>query len=465
MLSLALVGITLLWRNLMTLEEWKEKNKYARKYAHFDKKVSLERAWPYVSNPDKVKHHGFYPFIHYTQEFNKYSHGEVIPKKRELCYSAHIDRYIFSYYGFLINEKYNDRVLEDQINEVAIAYRNNLKKNNIHFAKKAIDFIRSLESCYIILGDFKSFFDNLDHRYLKKMLCNLLEVDELPADYYAVFKNITKYSKWELIDLLSYHKLKNSKRGIRELNDKETIFPIAEYRKLKKDDVKQLRAQKNKNSFGIPQGSAISAVLSNVYMLEADKKLNEFVKANKGLYMRYSDDMIIILPKSIKETFKNQYSKIMQILHFIPRVELEKDKTQVFDYENTELRSCNELVMEDIPNGLNHLNYLGFIFNGKEVIIRDKTTSKYYYRMYRKLKTIVRCKGVTKRRHRISNRNIYEKYSIKGAYLVKGRSDEKGKGNFISYIRRAQEIWGPNEPIDRSTKRHMLKIRRQLDKI
>lgn len=465
MLSLALIGITLLWGNLMTLEEWKEKNKYAKKYAHFDRKISLDKAWPYISNPDKVKHHGFYSFIHYTQEFTKYSHGIATTKTRELCYSAHIDRYIFSYYGFLINQKYNDRVIKDQINEVAIAYRNNLKRNNIHFAKQAIDFIRSLDSCYIILGDFKSFFDNLDHKYLKRMLCDLLEVDKLPEDYYAVFKNITKYSKWELTDILSHYKLKNCKKDISKLNDKEIIFSINEYRNLRKNDIKKVRARKNEDPFGIPQGSAISAVLSNVYMLEADKKLNEFVKVNKGLYMRYSDDIIIVFPKKTEETFKDQYDTVMEILHSIKGVELEKNKTQVFEYDNTELHSCNELVMKDVPNGLNQLHYLGFTFDGKEVIIRDKTTSKYYYRMYRKLKTIVKCKGITKNENHISNREVYEKYSIKGACLVRDTSNKKGKGNFISYVRRAQKIWGPNEPIDRSTKRHMLKIRRQLDKI
>lgn len=30
-----------------------------------------------------------------------------------------------------------------------------------------------------------------------------MEVEKLPADHYAVFKNVTKYSIWELEDLLS----------------------------------------------------------------------------------------------------------------------------------------------------------------------------------------------------------------------------------------------------------------------
>lgn len=85
----------------MDLEEWKKKNRASRHYAHFDEKISLGRAWNYISNPENVKKHGFYPFIHYEKKFNKYKKendaGFIKEKTRDLCYSAHIDRYIYSY--------------------------------------------------------------------------------------------------------------------------------------------------------------------------------------------------------------------------------------------------------------------------------------------------------------------------------------------------------------------------------
>ena len=37
-------------------------------YIHFDKRRSLDDVlWNYISNPENVKHHGFFPFIHFTQ--------------------------------------------------------------------------------------------------------------------------------------------------------------------------------------------------------------------------------------------------------------------------------------------------------------------------------------------------------------------------------------------------------------
>lgn len=116
----------------MELREWKEKNKHRRNYAHFDSKISLNRVWSYISNPEKVAKHGFYPFIHYTIIFHKFNKRKgKLKKYREIYYSGHRDRYIYQYYGFKLNQLYNARVKLDNTDGVAIAYRNNMHKNNI----------------------------------------------------------------------------------------------------------------------------------------------------------------------------------------------------------------------------------------------------------------------------------------------------------------------------------------------
>lgn len=56
-----------------------------------------------------------------------------------------------------LNDLYNRRVNLDGISNVAVAYRTDLHKNNINFAKSAFDFIKSHDSCCIMVGDFKSF--------------------------------------------------------------------------------------------------------------------------------------------------------------------------------------------------------------------------------------------------------------------------------------------------------------------
>lgn len=147
-----------------SFDELRKKNQQ-RSYAHFGRRGSMknEWIWEYITDPEKVKKHNFYPFISYEKNYTKYDGKEQNPqdrkkeKYRELCYSTHLDRCIYQYYGAVLNEMYNQRVLKDDINDTSIAYRNNLHKSNIHFAKEAIDFIRSMKQCYIIVGDFKSF--------------------------------------------------------------------------------------------------------------------------------------------------------------------------------------------------------------------------------------------------------------------------------------------------------------------
>lgn len=445
----------------MDLDKWKEKNKKARRYAHFDERVSLDRVWGYISNSDNIKKHGFYPFIYYEKKFNKYvkkeNKGSINEKERKLCYCAHIDRYIYSYYGYLINQEYNRYMKVHNMDMVAVAYRDNLGKSNINFAKRAFDCIKGSGDCYIIIGDFSDFFESLNHIYLKERLCEILDVKKLPDDYYAVFKNITKYSSWKLTDLLTLNGLNDNEKDIKLLNTKPRVLSKNEFKKQKKVFV-----HKHQEDYGIPQGSPISAVLANVYMIKIDEKIYLLAQKYNGLYMRYSDDFIIVLPGLSVDVFKEVFDNIFLMINAVPNLTLQPKKTQVYKYKDRELNSCSSLFLENIENGKNQIDYLGFTFDGKEITIRDKTITKYYYRMYRKLKTIIKCNGYTHLGHKISCKNLYQKYTIKGA---KVRDSHGNFGNFITYVQNAQKIFGEDEAIDKKTKRHMLKIRRRLDQV
>ena len=108
---------------------------------------------------------------------------------------------------------YNSRIREYQIEDVPVAYRSDLGLNNIHLAKIAFDFIKDNPSCYVMIGDFTSFFDKLDHAYLKQQWCQLLGMQQLPPDHYNIFKNVTRYSVWELDDLLELNDLPKTNSG------------------------------------------------------------------------------------------------------------------------------------------------------------------------------------------------------------------------------------------------------------
>lgn len=91
---------------------------------------------------------------------------------------------------------------------------------------------------------------------------------------------------------------------------------------------------------------------------------------------------------------------------------------------------------------------------------RAKTITRYYKRMNKKVYGIVKSKGITKHKNRISASNLYNKYSIKGAFP----EDPKECGNFLTYAYRSEKIFVNEPKIMQIRKRHMQKIRSALNK-
>ena len=391
-------------------------------YAHFDLRVSLSMPSirKYVMDRTKIVTHSFYPFIHFEKKNSRY--GKKGPKKpRDLYYCSHLDRCVYQRYAFLLNCQYNIWACENNIDDVAIAYRDNLGKNNIDFAKDAFDAIRSFPQCFILVGDFTNFFDNLEHRYLKKMMCEVLGVERLPQDYFSVFKNITRFSSWDWKDIVKAAGENIAERGVRKkINSKETVLTKEQFQKNKKD------IKKNISGVGVPQGSPVSAVLSNIYMIKFDKDIKRYVTSKGGIYMRYSDDFIIVLPYERDAEIADFTSYIFSYVESMKGlIDLQKEKTSCYTYKD-------EVIYEgDQPSSI---NYLGFLFDGKSIRIRPRAITKYYYRMRRKAHTIGRSNWTSSKGRRISAKELYSIYS---------RNDEKQ--TFIDYARKAKGILKLND--------------------
>lgn len=456
MLSSVPAGICVQEGIMQETEAWRRSEKAIEKsrryYAHFDYRTDIEKCWDYISDPQRISAHGFYPFIHYVKDMSKYSAkaGGVKEKHRDICYAAHIDRCIFQLYNFILNQRYNEECARLGIQDAAVAYRTNLnRQNNIDFAKRAVRFIRESRDCYIMIGDFTKFFDNLDHAYLKKQWCRLLRTDRLPPDHYAVFRNITRFSWFELTDLLAIHGLADTPKGRRELNRKKRVLPPQGLRK------NAGLIHKNKGR-GIPQGSPMSGALANLYMLEIDQKIRDFTAAHQGLYMRYSDDFIIVLPGMERADAAAALTGVSELLNGCPGLELQPSKTQYYHFTGERIENCGAMMHEDADCSNRYLNFLGFTFDGKTVSLRAKTVSKYYQRMRRKAKTIAKSGGYTKYGNRISRKNLYMRYSVRGSA---GRP-----GNFLTYVGSAQRRFEGEERIETVSRRNMQKIRKFLNK-
>lgn len=373
-----------------------------------------------------------------------FTDGQATPKHRkkvrEIRYCSHIDRCIYQRYAFLINELYDKAVRNTLVDQCAIAYRTNKGLSNIDYAKQAFDFIRQQDACAILVVDFKDFFESVDHAHLKRALCGILDCDRLPPDYYAVFKNSTMYSCWEWKDLVRLRGLEHDHAARKKMNDNDVVLDPEQFRENVKSCV-----WRNDSGKGIPQGSPLSATLSNVYLLQFDQIIADLVSKNDGLYLRYCDDVIVILParNSCFEDTLLAAQQFFEVAANYPGIETQEEKTKRFFYTH-EMGSPKLVGINSAGDSFDNvarLNYLGFTFDGTSIRIRAKTVSKYYYRMRRKARNAVR--------HGKGMKNLYALYS--------GKSKEiNGKRSFVDYVQRSEQTMALQDPVSSSIVKHNL---------
>ena len=399
-------------------------------------------------------------------------------KKREIFYSNHIDGHVFSYYADILNKLLNDQYeADDSLKESVIAYRSipfnrNRNKCNIDFAFEVFNYIKkskSLELSAICL-DVSSYFDSINHKLLKKLWANLLNRLDLPKDHYKVYKSITKFSYIEIGDIFKltpHHKI--NKLSYLKNKSIESFFKGGEeFRKLIEGE-KIIRI--NRKEYGIPQGSPISAVLSNLYLLEFDKLMIKLAKSYDGLYRRYSDDIVFVCdPKwveKINETVKKYLTEVLLL-------NIQDKKTQRVDFKRKQIDLDWETTLNE--EGYKYkgrpLTYLGFDFDGKKIRIKQKSISSYY----RKTKRIIRRAAFFAKKtkemeakKKLKNKDpwIYRSkiYRLKTHLGAKKKSIDNKIfwGNYLSYVYNASKIM--NEPgIKKQLKNHWRIVEKEIDK-
>lgn len=490
-----------------------------KKYPHIDTPISVSdrnKIEAYIRNEEKISQHSFLPFIHKTSLVRKFRKkycpccGNCISlnekgnpirvadkKKRELFYASHLDSLIYSYYSQKLSLKYEYFIKNNNLNDVVLAYRsipissasNSPCKCNIDFANDVFEIIYNFPHSEfdVIAFDITSYFDNLNHKILLEKWGKILDVERLPSDHFNIFKNITRFSYIDIVDLFEEfkdniltqktnakgEKLEVKKRKVAKLKFMRNQNAIAfcnkaDFLKIKHKLIKPNKTIKQKDGstikrdFGIPQGSPISSTLANIYLIDFDKIINEYVTKQNGFYKRYSDDIVIILPKgnrnNIIQLIQNQISEY--------KLEIQDSKTQIFEFVREDnFLKCGQ-VFKNLTNWNKNFIYLGFEFNGNSVLLKNSSISGYY----RKLKRHIRRAKYFSKIHKkeIFKRRILKKFTYRGAKRTRKRLwDENTKsfkvydsynyGNFLTYVNKASSKM-INNKIKNQLKRHWNKV-------
>ncbi|WP_348920541.1 reverse transcriptase domain-containing protein [Enterococcus rotai] len=463
--------------------------KYPSKpYLHFDKITSFNRkVEKYVYDFEENPMHSFLPLIfsEITMEKfkdikndinneNKIRNGKKVPVKekiRPIMYASHIDNYIYKHYGVQLNTLFNSYITKYGFDNSVTAYRTNKDgKNNIYFAAEIINYISENPMCYVYVGDYTGFFDNLNHDYLKDMINLLYEKKRMPDHQFKIFKSLTKYSYVHKKDINYYVGEDSDLYKKRQTSYFSSFREFREFKNQKSihydDGDKTIRVNDKKN-IGIPQGTAISAIYSNIYMLQIDEYITKTVEGLGGIYRRYSDDFIMVLPNLDRKIFDKLCDDIEKKILLTAKLEIHPEKTSIMIFDGAHLKKLDS-------GKYAKLDYLGFVFDGKNVRMREKSIYKFYrtaYKLIRKGEIISKKKGHVGERTRLTyKRKLYQNYHHLGEHTdFKYKYKKRKFGTFITYARKSQKIFEELSPMTNNLmtgqiKNHQKNIRQKMNK-
>jgi hypothetical protein len=466
---------------------WKPK---VKNYPHFDAPVSQREAKKLATSPVEVQKHKFFPFLSYKIITRRFSVKK--PKERVINYCARKDAYIYSYYRHILLNRYNLLLESYGLNDCVIAYRKIVKgnaelgKGNIDFAKDAFDEVISRKECIAITLDITSFFESLNHSFIKQKWCKVLGVDKLPQDHYRVYRQVTNYKVVDFDEC--YIRL-----GMMTI-EVEDGKPKKKYKFSRKEQPKQLcsveefreKIARGKTEYqsiiknnphvekgelrGIPQGSPISDVIANMYLLDFDQSLKLLADKKGWYYRRYSDDILLLV--SPDTDLEEVVNGIRTLLDKEGGYLSLKDNKSTFTkfYQADDITKCKALDEKgNIKNANQGLEYLGFSFDGRKINLKSQAIAKYYKKIRYGIKSHIKLTMDKAKANEATDlkscinkaqATIYHKYSTPNQ---KWKKYNRPPANFITYVARAEKIM-EDKSIAKQLNKHKSNIRRILTK-
>ena len=429
-----------------------EEHKYLKKgYLHFDDRIWFpdfqDSFQKFISKEDSVATHPFYPFLRVTIEtkrirFNKEKGRRVKEiKPRNISFAAHLDSLIYSFYSSVLDNLYEKHAANSPISDCSLAYRP-LEKSNVEFAHSIFESLKEFHAAHgdtvAIALDVKGFFDTLDHDHLKNAWLKLLqlqdaELTQLPRDQFQLFRSLTGFSFVEKEKLLPA--LGITQKELVKTKPPRFCSPERFRNKVRAAKI----IEKNTSGKGIPQGSPISAVLSNIYMMEYDETVSKLQDQYQFIYKRYCDDILLVCKKSDYIQLRKELYILIE--HYKLAIQPEKEDIVFFTDKGKGLTATS------ISGTTKKLQYLGFEFDGKRTFIRPSSLSRYHRKVKTGVRTTVKkAYGSRSQGNRIFRKELYDKYSHLGAR------------NFITYALRSAKIMD-SESIRKQVSRHMEQLK------
>ena len=376
-----------------------------RTYTHFDLPLTPEQRSRGYDLDREEQTHRFLPLLGFTDIRRKvvWDDGayKVIEKPRPIRFASHRDAAYLQAYAEHLGRAYEKAIATDGTSGSVLAYRKG-GMTNIHHAHSLFQEIRQRGDCLVVAMDISGFFDCLDHQHLRTALKDVRKTEKLSGHDLTVCRALTRYSWVETEDIDRVLGPKRRRNGM-------ICTP--------NDFAKHVRGRSNglvrthDLQCGIPQGTPVSGLYANLYMRHFDREMCELVGELRGSYRRYSDDIAIVIPGGVKAR------------HLVALVEkyladyaltLSADKTESAVFSGGKLVSATPI------------QYLGFTFDGDQILIRDSSLDAYR----RKMRRGIHAKLVAAKMKGVPSNKVFKREAL-SRYTHLGK-----RRNFLRYVNR-----------------------------
>ena len=234
-----------------------------------------------------------------------------------------------------------------------------------------------------------------------------------------------------------------------QLNHREVAFSIQELRRNHHDWI--LPREKDRKDYGIPQGSPISGVFANVYLIHFDQEIQKLCQKVGGFYRRYSDDFIIIFPNTslnCADEIRRQVFKITNQIAENGRLILQPEKTKCFYFQDNSISDL-EFNKNSKDDPQIHIDFLGFRFNGKNVDLRQKTADRNNHKIMRKTRRIMKLRGRVRQDGtviKLSFRQLVKNANKDFVYYQDAQGHKRKRSTFNAYLKRSAKVF-EGEPL------------------
>ncbi len=284
-----------------------------------------------------------------------------------------------------ISNKFLTNLFDDYFQDSSYAFRSKKNKEGTsiishHDCIKDIIQLQknnNYEPLFVVECDMEKFYDSVNHKIVKELFNNLIEKskkDNPNFDYKAVKHIFSEY-------LNCYAFNKNVPLSTDTKYWDSYNIPNGEFGWIKKR-LKELEYYSNitEERIGVPQGGALSGLIANIVLNEADKRVLKI----EVFYIRFCDDMLIIhKDKDQCEKAKAIYENSLTDLKLVPHKFVDKLKEKASPSKFTtkpfwHTKSKGPYKWDSIVNdGFPWISFVGYEIHHKgNIRVRKKSLDK-----------------------------------------------------------------------------------------